>query len=404
MMEQHDIIIIGAGVSGLSLAHYCAKSGLKVLVIEKSDRVGGCLHSHKFGGDTAGFWLELGAHTCYNSYGNLLGIMQDCRLLGSIIKRDNVPFRMLVGDQIKSIQSQLNFAELLFSAPRLFTQGKTGQSIESYYSRIVGKRNFEKVFSHVFDAVISQEAADFPADLLFKKRPRRKDILKKFTMSEGLQFITESIAAEPGMMILTSKTVEALEFQDGLYNIKTDDNASYSSKRVALGVPASVATRMLQTSSPELSAQLAKIQISSVETVGVAVKKDAISISPVAGLIAANDSFYSAVSRDAVPHDNFRGFSFHFKAGVLDGDAKLMRISNALRINPEQLQHVVTKINVVPCLKVGHDKLVNKIDGLISGMNIFLTGNYFSGMAIEDCVSRSMRECLRVKAGLGSIQ
>jgi len=402
-MKQYDIIIIGAGISGLSLAHYCAKAGLKVLVIEKSDRVGGCFHSHRFGGDTADFWLELGAHTCYNSYGNLIGIMQDCRLLDSIIKRENVPFRLLLDDQIKSIQSQLNFVEFLFSAPRLFTLAKTGQSIDGYYSRIVGRRNFEKVFSHVFDAVISQKAADFPADMLFKKRPRRKDVIKKFTMSDGLQFITDSIAAQPGVRILTSKAVQAIESEGGLYNVKTDDSDSYISQSVALAVPASVATRLLQFSFPELSAQLAKIEVSSVETVGVAIKKDAVSISPVAGLIAANDCFYSAVSRDAVPHDNFRGFSFHFKAGVLDNDAKLMRISNALGANPEQLKHVVAKINIVPCLKVGHDKLVNKIDGLISGKSILLTGNYFSGMAIEDCVSRSMKEFLRMKAGLGSI-
>ena len=398
MMERQDIIIIGAGISGLSLAHYCAKAGLKVLVVEKSDRVGGCFHSHRFGGDTADFWLELGAHTCYNSYGNLLGIMQACRLLDSIIKRENVPFRLLAGDQVKSIQSQLNFVELLFSAPRLFTLGKTGKSIEDYYSRIVGRRNFEKVFSHVFDAVISQKAADFPADMLFKKRPRRKDVIKKFTMSDGLQFITDSLAAQPGVRILTAKAVQAIGPEDGLYNVKTEDSDSYISQSVALAVPASVAARLLQDPFPELSAQLAKIKVSSVETVGVAIKKDAVSISPVAGLIAAKDSFYSAVSRDAVPHDNFRGFSFHFKAGVLDSDAKLMRISNVLRANPEQLKHVVTKINIVPCLRVGHEELVNKIDGLISGKGMFLTGNYFSGMAVEDCVSRSKKEFLRMKA------
>jgi phytoene dehydrogenase-like protein len=45
-MDKYDIIIVGAGISGLSLAHYCAGQGLKTLMIEKSERVGGTFHSH----------------------------------------------------------------------------------------------------------------------------------------------------------------------------------------------------------------------------------------------------------------------------------------------------------------------------------------------------------------------
>ncbi|MBI5233024.1 MAG: FAD-dependent oxidoreductase [Deltaproteobacteria bacterium] len=402
-MKQHDIIIVGAGISGLSLAHYCAKAGMDVLVIEKSERTGGSFHSHGFGGETTGFWLELGAHTCYNSYGNLIGIIEDCRMSDRIIRRESVPFKLVVNDQVKSIPSQLDFIEFLLSAPRLFTLKKAGRSVESYYSKIVGRRNFERVFGHVFDAVISQEAGEFPADMLFKKRPRRKDVLKKFTMSDGLQLITDSLAAQPGVRVMTGEEVQAIEFGDGLFNVKTAGGESYISRALALAAPAPVSAKLLHGAFPELSASLAKIKVNTVETVGVAIKKDAVSIGPVAGLIALEDSFYSAVSRDAVPHDKFRGFSFHFKAGALDHDSKLARISKVLGANPEQLKYTVDKLNVVPCLRVGHDELVDNIDGLISGRDLLLTGNYFSGMAIEDCISRSMREFQRLKAGWGRI-
>src|SRR5258706_9907364 len=37
-----DVIIVGAGVNGLVTAAFLAKAGLKTLVLERSDRVGGC--------------------------------------------------------------------------------------------------------------------------------------------------------------------------------------------------------------------------------------------------------------------------------------------------------------------------------------------------------------------------
>ena len=39
---KYDIIIIGGGPSGLSMSHYCSKLGLKILVIEKGENIGGC--------------------------------------------------------------------------------------------------------------------------------------------------------------------------------------------------------------------------------------------------------------------------------------------------------------------------------------------------------------------------
>jgi len=116
-METYDIIIVGSGISGMSLAHFCAKGGLTTLVIEKDERIGGTFHSHRFSGDASGFWLELGAHTCYNSYGSLIDVLHDCHILDTITKREKVGYKMLVNGQLKSIPSRMSFVELLFSVP-----------------------------------------------------------------------------------------------------------------------------------------------------------------------------------------------------------------------------------------------------------------------------------------------
>ena len=54
---DYDVVIIGSGVGGLTSATLLAKSGLKVLVLERLDRVGGCCSNY----DEEGFQPEVGA-------------------------------------------------------------------------------------------------------------------------------------------------------------------------------------------------------------------------------------------------------------------------------------------------------------------------------------------------------
>ena len=70
-MATTDVVVVGAGVSGLAFAWQAARAGRKVTVLEREPRAGGCLHSIR----RDGFWYELGAHTLYNSYGTLLDIL-----------------------------------------------------------------------------------------------------------------------------------------------------------------------------------------------------------------------------------------------------------------------------------------------------------------------------------------
>lgn len=396
-MDRYDMIIIGAGISGLSLAHYAARSGRKTLVIEQSDRTGGCFHSHHFSGDAAGFWLELGAHTCYNSYGNLLRILEERQLLDRLLPREKVSFKMLVDSRIRSIPSQLNFLELLLSLPRLFTLEKSSTSVASYYAKIVGQKNYERVFAPAFNAVLSQRADEFPADMLFNKRPkRRKEILKSFTLDGGLQTITDTLASEPALQVATGTTVISLTLVDGMFRLVTQDGRAFESSALALATPPPVAAGLLQGSFPELAGQLTQIRMETIETMGVAIRKEALKLGPVAGIIAVKDAFYSAVSRDTVPHDRYRGFSFHFRAGQLSHDEKLRRIGEVLAVGPTELSQVVTRESRLPSPVVGHRRFTGEIDRLLTGKRLLLTGNYFAGLAIEDCVTRSQSEFSRL--------
>ncbi len=390
-MSEYDAIIVGGGVSGMSLAHYLAKKGLKPLVLEKNDRLGGSFYSYR----TADFWFELGAHSCYNSYGNLAGLLEDTGMLDKITKPASAGYKIFLGGQVKSIMSQMSVTELLFSLPKAFGAKMDGETVESFYSKIMGKGNFTRAVAPMFNAVICQRANEFPADMLFKKREKRKDVLKKFSLPRGLQTITDTVAGESAVTATTAKEVREIAFDGGVFTVSAADGTSFQSRRLALATPAQAAAAMLQKAFPEVAGKLAALKAELVETLGVIVRKEATQIGEIAALAAADDIFYSFVSRDTFPDAVYRGFAFHFKAGAVGHEKKLERIGQVL--GTMKFEATATAGHVIPSLRLGHKERIAEIDRLIAGTPLMLTGNYFAGVAIEDCVSRSLQESQRVK-------
>lgn len=390
-MSQHDVIIIGGGISGMSLAHYSAKAGLKPLVLDKNSQMGGTFNTCR----TDSFWFELGAHTCYNSYGTLVDLLRETGSLTKIIKPASVGYKLFTCDGIKSILSQMSFPELLFSLPKMFGAKMEGETVESYYSKIFGKGNFAQVIGPMFNAVICQRSNDFPADMLFKKRARRKEVIKKFSLQGGLQSITDSIAADPAVEIVGGKEVQGIDFAANVFTVSTSDGSTFQAKFLALATPSEPAAKLLQKSFPEIAEKLLAVKAEKVETLGVIVKKDDTRIGPIAALAATDDIFYSFVSRDTFPDPLYRGFAFHFKGGAGSREDRLQRIAQV--IGTGNFQHITSAEHVIPTLRLGHKETIAELDSLLAGKQLLLTGNYFSGIAIEDCVSRSLQESRRLE-------
>jgi protoporphyrinogen oxidase len=393
MKNKYDIIIAGSGISGMSLAHYCAQHGMKVLVIEKNKTLGGSFTT-EYSGD---FWLEMGAHTMYNSYGKLIDIIEGCGLGNNIKKRKKVPYKVYKNGRIQSVISQFNIFELLFSLPSLFKTKKDNQTVESYYSKILGKNNYRKFFQYMFNAVPSQPTNDFPANILFKKRPRRKDILKSYTLERGIRSIIEAITDNTNIDTKVDLHVKSVVRMGDSYLVNTENNQSFESSYIGMATPVNITGNLVEKLNPEISKQLEKIENTSADSAGIIIRKENIALKEVAGIIGMNMDFYSVVSRDVVEHPDIRGFVFHFKPGKLNNKEKINYICKVLNISEDNILHTFYAKNIVPSYRPGHESIVAKIDKLLATEKIFMTGNYFTGMAIEDCVKRSFLENERLQ-------
>ncbi len=391
-MSAPDIIVIGGGISGMSFAHYCAKAGRRVLVLDRNAAPGGCLDSFRL---ESGYWFELGAHTCYNSYQALLAILEERGAIDELRPRTRVPFRLLADGEIRPLTKELRFLELLSSAPRLLRLSKDGRSVRSYYEPLVGRRNYQRVFGPLFTAVLSHPADDFPADMLFKRRRRRKDVLRSYTLSRGLRSVVEIIARDPRIAFGANLEVRALKRASTGFAVELTDGSAREAKEIALAVPATAAAALLAGVIPEAAAALARIRVSTVDNVGVALRRESTPLEPLAGIVPVDGSFYSAVSRDPVPDPTWRGFALHARPGLAFEEA-LRRIAQVLKTDREKLEHVAHSQAQLPSPVLGHAEVVRAVDQAIAGSPIYVTGNYFSGLSIEDCVLRSRCEAKRL--------
>jgi UDP-galactopyranose mutase len=400
-MASHDVVVIGGGISGLAFAHEAATAGCSVLVLERAVRLGGCISTHR---TASGFWFELGAHTCYNSYAFLARILERCGLREQVVKRDKTRLRFLDGDalvpgsNLGALLRLLSWGEVLRSLPRSLSLQKDGQTVYAHYTRLVGRKNYGRVLGPMLSAVSSQSADAFPATMLFKSHGgRRQDFPRSFTLRGGLQSIVEALAPKPGIEVKLGVEVASVHATGRELAVVQQDGARYTARVVALATPPASAVQLLRGVAPELARQVSRVRETTVDTLGVAVPAAAVELPTSSFLIPRDDVFHSVVSRDPVPDPAFRGFAFHFKAG-LSRDAKIERATRLLGIQPGDLEDVVEKTSTLPSPVLGHEQVVCEIDRLSKNSRLCVTGNWFTGLSLEDCVERSTREWKRVVA------
>jgi len=73
--QRCDVVILGAGLTGLSLAHYLKNSGMRVLVLEKKEKPGGVIHTRS----KDGFIFEEGPNTGIVKHGEVAELFEDLK-------------------------------------------------------------------------------------------------------------------------------------------------------------------------------------------------------------------------------------------------------------------------------------------------------------------------------------
>ena len=402
-MSVPEVTVIGAGISGLAFAWKAARAGRRVLVLERRKRTGGCFYSHRASG---GFWYEMGAHTVYNSYSNLLDIAVETGITDRLVQRGpaRAHFGLLRDGNISwftppGILRKLNWFSAALHAPFGFIKGKKKRSVRQYYSGLLGSGNFNRLFAPFFAAVPSQPADDFPVEgpgSLFKTRTRRKEFPRSFGFTGGLETICHAIAAHPNIETRTGVSAVELQADNDSCRVRLEDGDEFTTPLAAVAAPPDSAADLVKNINPELATTLRRIKTVRVESLGARVARGRCALPECAFIVPAEDIFYSAVTRDPFPDSSSRGFAFHFRPGITR-ERKIQRVCQTLGVSPDDLNDIAENEVTLPSPRVNHAAITADIQKLLNRRVLALTGNYFGGMAVEDCIARSLEEWRRVQ-------
>lgn len=103
----YDVVIIGGGVSGLTFAYECEKFDISCLVLEASERLGGCVHSYPNLDGMAE--IELGAHTLYSSYAKCIELIETFDLQIKDVTQKKILVKSDIDDHPRSLFRNLRF-------------------------------------------------------------------------------------------------------------------------------------------------------------------------------------------------------------------------------------------------------------------------------------------------------
>ena len=394
MSEIYDCIVIGSGISGISFAHNLAKKDKRTLLLESEDVIGGQIATH-VSRQFSDFWSELGAHTCYNSYTHLLSLVDDVNAHKDLLALDKRKYMIYDGSKIKSPLSEISFLPFMFNGLRIFSRSKEGRTVREYFRPIVGGKNYDKLFTKMFRAVISQEPDDYPAEVFLKKRnERRRDVIRKYSFTRGLSSFLNTIIEHDKFALRLNTKVENIEQRNDIFEVKAQNGRIYKAHNIAVATDPQVAARLIVSMEPDVAELLSSIELFKSSTLNVIVRKGDISIPLLAGIIPTSDLFLSVVSRDVSSHPSLRSFSFHFKEDKSEVE-KIEIVCDVLGIAKDSIVETSSVNHILPTLRKQHINIAEDVQAKQINPNIYILGNYFYGLSLEDCVHRSSDEAQR---------
>lgn len=449
MSEINDTIIIGAGISGLSVGAFLKQKNpnIDMLILEKSDRPGGVIKTHM----ENGFLMEWGAHgfldnapasrqlldfadvqhlvqkaplanfvryICLNSklalipqtppkiiFANLISWTQKFRVIMEIFKKP------LLNDPTVKEWSNHRFGSALEPFVDAVFTGTYAGDIEklSIDAVMPGIRQLEKNSGSVIMGLLHKRKLMKQSK---ENKPQKLELPAMTSFVEGMETFPKLIANKLTSHIRYQTKVKNVNFQNGFWQISTDEKV-YKSKHLIIATPINIAIELLN----DITTPIEKLPEAHLATVGLGFESNA-KIPFGFGYLAPKKENRFALGTL---------FSTHMFPGRAPKNKQFVEVLVGGSRNPEYLQHSdeqmidqvykdISQLMVLPDRPVFSKVLRTKvgIPQLVQGYyryldwrqnlkkqykNLHIIGFGWDGIGINDMIKEAMRTSEEIISG-----
>ncbi|MFH0799576.1 MAG: protoporphyrinogen oxidase [Pseudomonadota bacterium] len=446
---KNKVVVIGAGVAGLSAAYYLRKRGVDVEIFERTAHAGGAVRTVL---KEERYLLEQGPNAFLASAEPIAMLARELSINPQIVGSDALSRRRYIrargsmhelpmgpGSFLKSRLLSFRGKLRMFAELMVKTKSAGSESLAQFVARRAGREVLDSLVDPFVSGVWAGDAAQLEVESVC---PKLVDIerecgsvlrgMKKlaggsqkrglFSFRWGMGTLTARLEEEMKNRLHLETSVRSVERgRGGGFKIRLDGKTlPVEADAVVVAAPAPVAAIMLAELDPDIATPLGAVPYAPLAVVHTAFAEKDIPV-PLDGfgvLISRSEKirllgsiWSSAIFPSRCPKGealltNFIGGATdpglvdlsddEITAEVLSGLESTMGI----RAKPRRV-FVKRTGQSIPQYTVGHGRRLKMIEERLLGLpGIFLTGSYFNGVSVSDTIAHARAEVDRVSAYL----
>lgn len=438
-----DVIIIGAGIAGLSAGFELLKENIDFQILEISNRVGGYLETKSIDD----YLIETGPYTFTSQNKDIFQLINELEIKDEIIEANSASKKRYIYSQKKLIPFPMNLKEL-YKTELLSKEGKKTlleevlisrvekeETVEEFFTRRFGMEVLKNIVQPFLCGVFAGDVKKLSIDSVFPKlkelEKKHKSILLGFTLTKAFQFKKEShtiYSFKKGMeclpkmiyekiknkVTLSAKNIEITRAKDFFVVSFVVNNKpiTYTANSVLFAIPAYEVLNYTHLFPDKNVMELFNTEYMPVATVAQSINKSKLKFEADGfGFLCTKEPhrkllgtiWTSAIfpgrskNPDKVLLSSFIGGNYFKKITDLTKEEIESQVKKELcEIMEITKEESIKTINIqlheraIPQYYIGHGAKVKKIEDIMDkDFGLFFTGNYLYGISINDTIKTS---------------
>lgn len=393
--DDRNVTIWGAGFSGLIIGYYLKEQGYKVTIYEKSNKVGGKIHTRK----TRDGLVEQGPNALFMN-ADSMDLLKELKLEPLPASKKLRRLLLINGKPRKPFQLSVlsKFAFQSLKKPPLIHDGL---SVAEFLKPLLGSENVNNYVSPILSGIYAATADQLHFKSVFHEVSNKSqfnsywDFFKLMTNKQKASPRLEvrgSVSFEGGMQTLINRLAEELR-GDIKLNYKEHFRVKGNTILCTDAYNASLLTKEVR---PEFSAELARIRYQELSSVTVFMKREIRSLQKAFGVLIPLESGFNSIgvinNKAIFPSNNENVYSYTFISRKKCSEEEIQADIKSLYYDftPDD---VISMENThwekaLPIYDIQRFLSVKKLHQLAQKEeNFAIFGNYVAGISLREMIS-----------------